>query len=100
MPSAPGYKRNYKQELKTDRKRGGVKDRALRNKARRQLMREGKVHKGDQKDVDHKQALSKGGGYNRENLRVTLATENRSFKRNKSGSLVSQTSDKERKKKK
>lgn len=46
------------------------KDRAKRNKARRQLEREGKVHKGDGKVVNHKKALSKGGGTSRKNLEV------------------------------
>ncbi len=46
------------------------KDRAKRNKARRQLMREGKVKKGDGKVVNHKKALSKGGGTGRSNLEV------------------------------
>lgn len=46
------------------------KDRAKRNKARRELEREGKVHKGDGKVVDHKKPLSKGGGTERSNLRV------------------------------
>lgn len=46
--------RDYKQEYKDfhssswDKKR-----RAARNKARRRLMREGRVKKGDGKDVDH-----------------------------------------------
>lgn len=46
------------------------KDRAKRNKARRELMREGKVKKGDGKVVDHKVPLSKGGSTARSNLRV------------------------------
>lgn len=46
------------------------KDRAKRNKARRELMREGKVSKGDGKVVNHKKALSKGGGTSRKNLEV------------------------------
>lgn len=46
------------------------KDRAKRNKARRQLEREGLVKKGDGKVVDHKKPLSKGGGTARSNLRV------------------------------
>lgn len=46
------------------------KDRAKRNKARRELMREGKVSKGDGKVVNHKKALSKGGGTSRSNLEV------------------------------
>lgn len=46
------------------------KDRAKRNKARRQLMREGKVKKGDGKVVNHKKPLSKGGSTARSNLSV------------------------------
>lgn len=46
------------------------KARAKRNKARRQLMREGKVKVGDGKVVNHKKALSKGGGTGRKNLEV------------------------------
>lgn len=60
----------------------------------------GKVHKGDGKDVDHKQPLSKGGGNSKSNLQVVPASRNRSFSRNKDGSLKSQVSKKERKKKK
>lgn len=46
------------------------KMRAKRNKARRQLEREGKVSKGDGKVVNHKKPLSKGGGTGRGNLSV------------------------------
>ena len=46
---------------------------AKRNKARRELMREGKVSKGDGKVVDHKKPLTKGGGTGRSNLRVQSA---------------------------
>ena len=58
------------------------KKRAARNKARRELEREGLVHKGDGKDVDHSKPLSKGGSTARSNLRVKSASDNRSFKRN------------------
>lgn len=44
--------------------------RRKRNRARYQLMKEGKVYKGDGKVVDHKKPLSKGGGNARSNLRV------------------------------
>ena len=47
------------------------KNRAKRNKARRQLEREGVVHKGDGMDVDHKKPLSKGGSTDRKNLRAS-----------------------------
>ena len=58
------------------------KARAARNKARAMMEREGKVHKGDGKDVDHKRPLSKGGTTSKGNLRVKSASANRSFARN------------------
>lgn len=63
------------------------KRRAKQNKARRMLEREGLVHKGDGKDVDHKKPLSKGGSTARSNLRAIPASENRSYKRNKDHSV-------------
>ena len=63
------------------------KKRAARNKARRMLEREGVVHKGDGKDVDHKTPLSKGGTTVRSNLRAEPAAKNRSFKRRPDGSM-------------
>lgn len=76
-----------------------VKKREEQNKARRIEEKAGKVHKGDGKDVDHKTPLSKGGKTDPSNLRVVPASQNRSFERNKDGSLKSQTSKRERKKK-
>jgi hypothetical protein len=59
-----------------------IEKRVARNKARRIMEAEGKVHKGDGKDVDHKQPLSKGGTTTKGNLRVKSATANRSYARN------------------
>lgn len=75
------------------------KRRAMRNKARRAMLRAGKVHKGDGLDVDHTVPLTKGGGVNPGNLRVVPAGQNRSFAR-KGHALKSQTSKRERKGKK
>lgn len=58
------------------------KQRAMRNAARRELEQEGRVHKGDGKDVDHKRALSNGGSNARSNLRVVSIATNRGYKRN------------------
>jgi hypothetical protein len=80
MPSSPGYKRDYKQEAATESK-DRKKKRAMRNKARRQMMREGKVKKGDGKDVDHKNGNARDG--RRSNLRVVSAKTNRSYQRTK-----------------
>lgn len=54
------------------------KNRSERVLARRELAKEGKVHKGDGKDVDHIKPLSKGGSNNRSNLRAISAHANRS----------------------
>jgi hypothetical protein len=48
-------KRDYSSEYKaTHGTEKGKKDRAARNKARRQLEKAGRVSKGDGKEVDHK----------------------------------------------
>ena len=81
-------KRPYKHEYETyDGTEAVKKKRAQRNKARRMLEREGVVHKGDGKDVDHKKPLSKGGTTTRSNLRAVSASKNRSFARNKDSSV-------------
>jgi hypothetical protein len=64
-----------------------IKKRAARNKARAMLMKEGLVHKGDGKDVDHKQPLSKGGTTKRSNLTIKSASSNRSFARKSDHSI-------------
>lgn len=53
------------------------KNRAARNKARREALREGKVRKGDDKDVDHKRELSAGGSRDTSNTRVVSRSSNR-----------------------
>ena len=63
------------------------KNRAARNAARRDAEKRGLVRKGDGKDIDHKQPLSKGGGNGRQNLRAVPASQNRSFPRNPDGSM-------------
>lgn len=80
--------RDYKAEYKNyDGTPEVKKKRAQRNKARRMLEREGIVHKGDGKDVDHVKPLSKGGTSTRSNLRAKPASANRSYKRKSDGSM-------------
>ena len=80
--------RDYKSEYRNyDGTPAVKKKRAQRNKARRMLEREGIVHKGDGKDVDHKTPLSKGGTTVRSNLAVRSASSNRSYKRKADGSI-------------
>ena len=67
--------RNYKQEDKYQSQPEQVKNRVARNAARRKLMREGKVRKGDGKDVAHKVAFDKGGG-NKQGVKVLVLHQN------------------------
>jgi hypothetical protein len=80
--------RDYKKEYANyDGTPAVKKKRAQRNKARRIMEREGVVHKGDGKDVDHKTPLSKGGTTVRSNLRAEPAAKNRSYARKSDGSI-------------
>lgn len=45
--------RNYAKETAYENRPEQVKRRVARNKARRQAMAEGRVHKGDGKELDH-----------------------------------------------
>lgn len=56
------------------------KNRAKRNAARSAMERDGRVSKGDGKDVDHIKPLSKGGASTKSNLRVVSRSANRSKK--------------------
>lgn len=83
MPYKNKADRDYKHEYENyDGTPAVKKKRAARNKARAMLEREGVVHKGDGKDVDHKKPLSKGGTTTRSNLKAVPASANRSYKRN------------------
>jgi hypothetical protein len=53
------------------------KERAARNKVRRQALKSGAVKKGDGKDIDHKTPLRKGGSTEKSNTRVRSAKANR-----------------------
>lgn len=57
-----------------------VAKRVKNNQARAMLEKEGKVHKGDGRDVDHKKPLRSGGGNDRDNLRVMTASKNRGWR--------------------
>lgn len=50
-------------------------------------MKEGKVRKGDGKDVMHKKALIKGGSNAKSNRTVGTVHENRSFQRTKKAGM-------------
>ena len=94
-PKDRNYKREYETYQGTEQQK---KNRAARNAARAKMMKAGKVHKGDGKDVAHRVAFDKGGS-NKTGLKVESASANRSFKRDSKRNLVSEVSKRERKKK-
>ena len=70
--------RDYKKEYARDHaSTADKKDRAARNKARRNAISEGRVSKGDSKEIDHVKPLSKGGSNSRSNQRVVDRKTNR-----------------------
>jgi hypothetical protein len=90
------YQRDYKREYALQKKRGesgtgSNSGNAQRHRLRYAAEKAGLVHKGDGKDVDHKKALKKGGSNTLSNARVTSKHANRSFPRNKDGSMRSNT---------
>lgn len=74
--------RDYKKEYANYQgKPEQIANRSKRNAARREMEKQGRVRKGDGKDVDHKTPMAKGGGNHNGNLRVTSKSANRSFAR-------------------
>lgn len=74
--------RDYKSEYANyHSKPAAKKQRAENNAARRKMMAEGKVHKGDGKDVAHKDNNTKNNSDS--NLKAESKSKNRSFARTK-----------------
>ena len=91
MPSSPGYTRNLKREYATQKARGesgtgSDSENAKRHRDRREGLKLG-IIKAKQ-DLDHKKPLSKGGSDSPSNFRGETPHQNRSFPRNKDGSMV------------
>jgi len=72
MAYSKDSKGEYKKYHKSTRMK---KERALRNKNRRELTRNGKVRKGDGKHIDHKDGNPKNNS--KKNLRVVSGRKNR-----------------------
>lgn len=88
MPSSKNYKRDYKQENKYKSTPAQIHARVERNAARREALKAGTVHKGDNKQIDHKIPLSKGGTNAKSNQRVVSTHTNDSYARTSSGAMV------------
>lgn len=87
MPSSPGYKRDYKEERKDQIARGEIAGHTLRLRARRLAMKKGMVKPHDNKDLDHRIPISRGGGNDPGNLRVQSEHANRSYPRTSTGAI-------------
>lgn len=96
-------KRDYQAEKAWDHRHDGgkrLKDRAKRNAARSTVAKaKGTTPTKLKGDVGHRKAVSKGGQNGLANLFVQNPGANRSFSRNSDGSMKSETSKRERKKK-
>ena len=57
------------------------KQRAARNRARREAEKAGTVKKGDGKEIHHVKALSRGGSNAKSNRKVISRKANRSYRR-------------------
>lgn len=91
MPSSKNYKRNYSEEY--NRYQGKPEQRKKRSKrvqARREMEKAGKVHKGDGKDVDHKNGNPRDN--RKSNLSVKSKSSNRSYARTKTAGKKSKRS--------
>lgn len=77
----PAKKRDYKKEAKYHATPEQKKRRAARNAARRKMEKQGRVRKGDGKDVDHKNGNPKDN--RKSNLSVKSKSKNRSYARTK-----------------
>lgn len=81
MPSSKNYKRDYKAEYNNyHSSEKAKKKRAENNDARSKMEKQGKVSKGDGKDVAHRN--NRTNDNRMANLKAEPASKNRSFKRN------------------
>lgn len=75
--TAAGNKHEYEKYQSSSKAKA---ERAARNSARRSALKSGRVHKGDNKEVDHKDSTPTNNSPN--NLRVVSRSTNRGKKEN------------------
>lgn len=95
MPSSKNYVRDYAQEERTAKRRGENVDNATRHRARYAMEKAGKAARNDGEDIGHIKALGRGGTNSMSNLEEQTVASNRSFARNKDGSMKSERSKRE-----
>lgn len=82
MPKSTPQKLKYQKEYNARPEE--VKKRVMNNAARREAMADGRVKKGDGKDVAHKKALDNGGTNGKGNTMVQDRSTNRGWRKGKS----------------
>jgi hypothetical protein len=82
MPKSTPQKLKYQKEYNARPEE--VKKRVMNNAARREAMADGRVKKGDGKDVAHKKALDNGGTNGKGNTMVQDRATNRGWRKGKS----------------
>ena len=87
MPKSSKAKLAYMAEYQ--KTPANVEKRVERNAARRHALAAGTVHKGDGKEVDHKQMLDQGGTNAKSNQRVVTAEKNRAWRKDHPGAYGS-----------
>lgn len=93
---AKASKSKQKYDKKYNAKPDQKKKRAARNKARRQAIKDGRVKKGDGKDIDHRKPLRSGGSNAKSNTRVRSASANRADNGKKGGRKPKRTTRKKK----
>ena len=83
MDTPAQHRRN---QTKFEKKPSEIHKRVLRNAARREMLRAGRVHKGDHKDVDHINGTKSGNSSS--NLRIVSRHRNRAYHRSSSGKQI------------
>lgn len=87
MPTGPNSQKNTKArqeaQARYNRKPTQLKKRASRNKARRQMIKAGKAHKGDGKDVAHLDGNALHDKKDLSNYQMQSKRKNRSYARTK-----------------
>jgi hypothetical protein len=83
--------RDYVKENEYKKQPDQIAKRVARNKARREAIKDGRVSKGDGKEIDHIIPLSKGGSNAKGNTRIRTKSENSSFSRNSDSSVKKNT---------
>ena len=86
MPKSSAAKLAYQKEYNA--RPDNIKKREENNAARREAIKDGKVHVGDGKDIAHKRALENGGTNAKGNLKVQDASANRGWRAGRKGYSV------------